>query len=72
MLNSLFTKGVTRQELTNGVTLANLSSYGFRNKPKVVFKSDGSLDYMEAYAPVYDKKLYKYIDESGKFDEKSV
>lgn len=70
MLNSLFTKGVTRQELTNGVTLANMSSYGFRDKPKLVFNKDGSLNYMEAYAPVYDKKLYPYIDENGKFNEK--
>ena len=57
MLNSLFTNRVTKQKLKQGVTLINMSSYGFVNKPQLKFSKDGSLDYIEAYAPPYSEEV---------------
>lgn len=72
MLNSIIKNNVTKQKLDSGVTLVNLSSYGFDKKPKIVFKEDKSIDYLEAYVPVYDTKLYQYADENGLIDVKAV
>lgn len=72
MLNSLFTNRVVKQKLSQGVTYINLSSYGFKNKPKLVFKSDNSLDYVEAYAPSHSEEIYRYADERGLIDIKTI
>ena len=67
--NSLFKNRVTRQKLTNGVTLINQSSFGFENKPEIIFNEDGSISHFEAYVSSYSKKLDKYRDkETGQIN----
>lgn len=66
--NSLFKNKVTRQKLSNGVTLVNQSSNGFNVKPKIVFNEDGSIKHLEAYVSPNNKNLDKYRDENGIID----
>lgn len=62
LMNSMFKKEITKQKFSNGFVFTNVSPYGFERQPKIKFKNDNSIDYFEVYAPIYDKRLEKYID----------
>ena len=67
MLNSVFKKNVTNQKFKNSSTYVNLSSHGF-DTPKIKFKANGEIDYVEAYVAPYAKWLNDYMDEDGIID----
>jgi len=48
-----------------GGMLINASAWGMDDSLKIIFKEDGSIDYIEAIAALPDKSLYKYVDEDG-------
>lgn len=68
MVSSLFKNNITKQQFQTGVSLFNVSSYGLTRQPKIVFKSDGGIDYIECYAPAYSSYFDKYRDDAGNID----
>ena len=69
--NAIFKNNVTVRKFLKGFKAANASSYGFENKPKIVWNKDKNgkqnpelgIDYFEVIAPIHDKKIYKFVDE---------
>ena len=69
--NAIFKNNVTVRKFLKGFKAANASSYGFENKPKVVWNKDKNgkqnpelgIDHFEVIAPIHDKKIYKFVDE---------
>ena len=71
--NAIFKNNVTVRKFLKGFKAANASSYGFENKPKVVWNKDKNgkqnpelgIDHFEVIAPIHDKKIYKFVDEDS-------
>jgi len=79
--NAIFKNNVTVRKFLKGFKAANASSFGFENKPKIVWNKDEfgipnpelGIDYFEVIAPIHDKKVYQFVDEvSGIVDMKKL
>jgi hypothetical protein len=79
--NAIFKNNVTVRKFLKGFKAANASSYGFENKPKIVWNKDKfgipnpelGIEHFEVIAPIHDKKIYKFVDEvSGIVDMKKL
>lgn len=68
--NAIFKNNVTVRKFLKGFKAANASSFGFENKPKIVWNKDEfgipspelGIDYFEVIAPIHDKKVYQFVD----------
>ena len=71
--NAIFKNNVTVRKFLKGFKAANASSFGFENKPKIVWNKDVfgvptpelGIDYFEVIAPIHDKKIYQFVDKSS-------
>lgn len=74
LLNSIVTNRVVSKKIKRGVTLANISAFGYEREPKVIFNDRGGIDYFEAYMPVYDTALMskEFLDDNGYIDVAKV
>ena len=79
--NAIFKNNVTVRKFLKGFKAANASSYGFENKPKIVWNKDKfgipnpelGIEHFEVIAPIHDKKIYQFVDEvSGIVDMKKL
>lgn len=62
VLHAVYTKQIIEQKLTSGVSYTNLSGFGFKNQPRIVY--DGKrIKHYEAYAPIHNKALYSLFKE---------
>lgn len=69
MISSLFKNNITKQKFLTGVSLYNVTSYGFNTAPRIVTnKETGGIDHIECYAPVYSSYLEKYRLPDGEID----
>jgi hypothetical protein len=62
-LHSIVQKNVSQQRLDSGVAYTNLASAGF-DPPQMVYNAEGGLDYYEAYAPVHNSFINRFIYEN--------
>jgi predicted transcriptional regulator len=68
--NAIFKNNVTVRKFLKGFKAANASSYGFENKPKIVWNKDKfgipnpelGIEHFEVIAPIHDKKIYQFVD----------
>lgn len=68
--NAIFKNNVTVRKFLKGFKAANASSFGFENKPKIVWNKDKNgkqnpelgIDHFEVIAPIHDKKIYQFVD----------
>ena len=71
--NAIFKNNVTVRKFLKGFKAANASSFGFENKPKIVWNKDVfgvptpelGIDHFEVIAPIHDKKIYQFVDKSS-------
>ena len=71
--NAIFKNNVTVRKFLKGFKAANASSFGFENKPKIVWNKNEygfqdptlGIDYFEVIAPIHDKKIYQFVDKSS-------
>jgi len=71
--NAIFKNNVTVRKFLKGFKAANASSFGFKNKPKIVWNKDVfgvptpelGIDHFEVIAPIHDKKIYQFVDKSS-------
>lgn len=69
--NAIFKNNVTVRKFLKGFKAANASSFGFENKPKIVWNKDEfgipnpelGIEHFEVIAPIHDKKIYQFVDE---------
>jgi hypothetical protein len=80
-LNAEYRNSVTVRRFSKGYKAANVSPYGFKNKPRIVWNTnkDGVEDptlgikHFEVISPIHDKRIYKFVDEiSGLVDMKAL
>ena len=80
-LNAEYRNNVTVRRFSKGYKAANVSPYGFKNKPRIVWNTnkDGVEDptlgikHFEVISPIHDKRIYKFVDEiSGLVDMKAL
>jgi predicted NAD-dependent protein-ADP-ribosyltransferase YbiA (DUF1768 family) len=80
-LNAEYRNSVTVRRFSKGYKAANVSPYGFKNKPRIVWNTnkDGVEDpalgikHFEVISPIHDKRIYKFVDEiSGLVDMKKL
>lgn len=72
--NAIFKNNVTVRKFVKGFKAANASSYGFKNKPRIVWNVDKNgietpalgIDHFEIIAPIHDKKIYEFVDKVSK------
>lgn len=71
--NAIFKNNVTVRKFLKGFKAANASSFGFENKPKIVWNKDVfgiptpelGIDHFEVIAPIHDKKIYQFVDKAS-------
>ena len=71
--NAIFKNNVTVRKFVKGFKAANASSYGFQNKPKIVWNLDKNgiespslgINHFEIIAPIHDKKIYEFVDKAS-------
>jgi hypothetical protein len=68
MIFSFIRKKVSKRKFKKGYSFVNASPIGFERAPRIVFNEDGSVAYYEAYAPIHDRKLLKYVNKDGYID----
>ena len=80
-LNAEYRNSVTVRRFQKGYKAANVSPYGFENKPRIVWNTnkDGVEDptlgikHFEVISPIHDKRIYQFVDEiSGLVDMKKL
>ena len=80
-LNAEYRNSVTVRRFSKGYKAANVSPYGFKNKPRIVWNTnkDGVEDpalgikHFEVISPIHDKRIYEFVDEvSGLVDMKKL
>lgn len=73
MLGSIYRDRLIKHKMPGGTTIL-ASNAVFSDDLKVIYKEDGSLNYVEAYMPIYDTKLLEaYGDpDTGIIDEKGI
>jgi len=80
-LNAEYRNSVTVRRFQKGYKAANVSPYGFENKPRIVWNTnkDGVEDptlgikHFEVISPIHDKRIYQFVDEiSGLVDMKEL
>lgn len=65
VIYSLYQKVTTKVKMSNGFAGPNVTGFLFDDKPKIKFKEDGSIDYMEVYMPLHDPNLAKFVNKDG-------
>lgn len=64
LLNSVIKNRVTKQK-SQGGAFVQVSAYGLKRKPQVVFNKDHSIKYIEAYIQCPSKELYDLLVDNG-------
>ena len=80
-LNAEYRNNITVRRFQKGFKAANVSPYGFENKPRIVWNTNKNgvedptlgIKHFEVIAPIHDKRIYQFVDEvSGLVDMKAL
>lgn len=68
LLNSIIKSRITKQKI-NGGSIVQASNFGLMDELEIHYKKDGSIDYIDAYMPIYTEKFADQLtDLDGNID----
>ena len=71
LISAIYRNHITKMKFP-GQQVANVTAYGLKEQPQIVYNEDRSIKYFEAYAPLSHKWLADYLTKDGFVDVKKL